>query len=304
MINARESGSPPYAVIFKAGDDLRQDQLTLQMLRVVDDLWKSANLDLCLLPYRCVSTGDQVGFIEVVDDAETIASIVRIQDCSNKKGFKKKLSAAKNSYNNESVLLDWLNASPSNTTKGTRRASTHEIKAQADAKLATIRGNFARSCAGYIVATYVFGIGDRHNDNIMIQRKTGKLFHIDFGHFLGNFKKKLGIKRERAPFVFTPAMAAVIGSEDDDMFHYFLEVSVEAFLTLRRHAALLVTLFALMLSSGIPELNSEDDILWIQETLMLDLDDEESSKRFKNLIYTSLHTKATKVNDVVHILAH
>ena len=67
---------------------------------------------------------------------------------------------------------------------------------------------FAASCAGSVVFTYVLGI-DRHNDNIMIQ-KTGKLFHIDFGHFLGNFKTKFGVKRERALFVFTPAMAHVL----------------------------------------------------------------------------------------------
>lgn len=37
-----------------------------------------------------------------------------------------------------------------------------------------------------------------------------QLVHIDFGHFLGNFKSKFGVKRERVPFVLTDDFIYII----------------------------------------------------------------------------------------------
>jgi len=62
-------------IIFKHGDDLRQDMLILQILRIMESIWETESLDLCLLPYGCISTGDKIGMIEIVKDATTIAKI-------------------------------------------------------------------------------------------------------------------------------------------------------------------------------------------------------------------------------------
>ena len=37
-----------------------------------------------------------------------------------------------------------------------------------------------------------------------------QLVHIDFGHFLGNFKVKFGVNRERVPFVLSRDFVYVI----------------------------------------------------------------------------------------------
>lgn len=46
---------------------------------------------------------------------------------------------------------------------------------------------------------------------IIISALTGNLFHIDFGHILGNRKHFLGVNRERVPFVLTPDFLYVMG---------------------------------------------------------------------------------------------
>jgi phosphatidylinositol-4,5-bisphosphate 3-kinase len=126
--------------------------------------------------------------------------------------------------------------------------------------------------------------------------KDGKLFHIDFGHFLGNFKKKFGIKRERAPFVFTPDFAHVMGGKDSEGFNRFVALCGRAYNILRKNANVFINLFAMMLSTGIPELTCAEDIYYLRDAFSLEVEDQHAQDKFKNLIYESLDTLTTQVH--------
>lgn len=43
------------------------------------------------------------------------------------------------------------------------------------------RTNYTRSLAVMSIVGYVLGLGDRHPSNLMLDRKSGKILHIDFG---------------------------------------------------------------------------------------------------------------------------
>uniref|UniRef100_A0A8C5CCN8 Phosphatidylinositol-4,5-bisphosphate 3-kinase catalytic subunit beta n=1 Tax=Gadus morhua TaxID=8049 RepID=A0A8C5CCN8_GADMO len=264
-------------IIFKNGDDLRQDMLTLQILRLMDLLWKENSLDLRIVPYGCLATGDRAGLIEVVSSADTIANIQLTSS-----------NVAAAAAFNKDALLNWL-----------------KEKNSGDALDRAIE-EFTLSCAGYCVATYVLGIGDRHSDNIMV-RSTGQLFHIDFGHILGNFKSKFGIKRERVPFILTHDFIHVIQqgkTGNTEKFGSFRQYCEDAYLILRKNGNLFITLFALMLTAGLPELTSVKDIQYLKDSLALGKTDEEALKQFRQKFDEALRESwTTKVNWMAHNVA-
>ena len=252
--------------------------LTLQMIGIMEKMWRNENVNLHMLPYGCVATGSGVGMIEVVLNAETVSNI-QLSYGGSTAAFK------------DQPIYEWLRQ---------QNPDTRDFEKSIEI--------FTQSCAGYCVATYVLGIGDRHNDNIMVT-KAGHLFHIDFGHFLGNIKYKFGFKRERAPFVLTPDFVYVIckGSSGKDCpeFKAFIDQCVKAYLILRRNANMFINLFAMMLSTGIPELKSPDDIAYLREALCLGKNEEEAAQSFTNLIHESLRLGwSTQFNWWVHNLVH
>ncbi|RHZ15675.1 hypothetical protein DYB26_002059 [Aphanomyces astaci] len=264
-----EEGGDPVVIIFKAGDDVRQDCLTLQLIRLMDEMWREDGKDLAMEPYKCVSTGPMTGLVQVVLHSVTTAAI-------HKRG-----GGVIGAFDDTS-FASWI---------GANNGDARSYKTAVDL--------FLRSCAGYCVATYVLGIGDRHNDNIMIT-KQGRYFHIDFGHFLGFMKYQ-------TPFVFTPEMRYVFKpstAEGRDEYPRFQKLCGEAFNVVRRHMHLLVSLLLLMIPAAMPELRHRDDISHIVEVTAQKMTDEDAAAFFADLTSQCMNSTMKRIDNTFHILKH
>lgn len=268
-----EEGCGELPVIFKVGDDMRQDMLTIQLIRVMDSIWLENGLDLRMKTYRVTATHDQVGMVEFVTRSKTTKEI------------QKEYGGAFGALKKE-PLKEFLN-----------HYNTDE-----DSFMRSV-DNFIRSCAGYCVATYILGIGDRHNDNIMMS-ETGHLFHIDFGHFLGNFKSKFGIKRERTPFVFTEEMAYVMEGKDSESFNTFNDYCCLAYNQIRKVGRRFINLFKMMRSAGMPELQKKEDIVYLRDMLSLQMTDMEADMKFRAEILNALSNTFRRFDNWLHAKKH
>ncbi|XP_055595216.1 phosphatidylinositol 3-kinase catalytic subunit type 3 [Uranotaenia lowii] len=143
-----------YVAIFKHGDDLRQDQLILQMITLMDKLLQKENLDLKLTPYRVLATSSKHGFMQYIESI-TVADVLTA----------------------EGSILNFFR-------------KHHPCESGPFGIVPDVMDTYIKSCAGYCVITYILGVGDRHLDNLLLT-DTGKLFHIDFGYILGRDPKPM-----------------------------------------------------------------------------------------------------------------
>jgi phosphatidylinositol 3-kinase len=64
-------GEKRFTFLFKSGDDLRQDQMVLEMFDLMDRLLKGVNQDYKLTPYKALACSKSDGFVEFVPETRT-----------------------------------------------------------------------------------------------------------------------------------------------------------------------------------------------------------------------------------------
>ncbi|EFA77138.1 phosphatidylinositol 3-kinase [Heterostelium album PN500] len=261
-LKLRTKQGPEYGIIFKTGDDLRQDQLIIQMISLMDRLLKKENLDLKLTPYHVLATAEEDGIVEMVSPSEAMAAVI-------------------NKYDGE--ILKYF--------KG------HHPDPDAPLGVAPeVLDTFVKSCAGYCVITYILGIGDRHLDNLLLT-PNGNLFHIDFGYILGKDPKIFP-----PPMKLCKEMVIGMGGENSKQYEKFKQYCCEAYNILRKSSHLIINLFALMEESNIPTISEEREksILKVQEKFQLELNDQEAANSLLQLLNDSVSALFPVMVEMVH----
>ncbi|KAG1669979.1 hypothetical protein FOA52_016240 [Chlamydomonas sp. UWO 241] len=155
---------------------------------------------------------------------------------------------------------------------------------------------FVRSCAGYCVATYVLGVGDRHLDNLMLTA-DGRLFHIDFGYILGNDPKPFP-----PPMKICKEMVEAMGGQGSEYYVQFRMYCCEAYNILRKSADLILSLFHLMAGASIETIRADPEkaILKLQEKFRLDFTDEQAVEYMQMLINESATALMPQIVETTH----
>ena len=256
-----------YSLIYKRGDDLRQDQLVLQMIALIDGVLKRQNLDLKLTPYRVLATSWSDGLLE----------------CVSAHGFQDVLKQ----YRGDIQLY--------------LRAHQPDPDAEYGISPKAI-DTFVRSCAGSAVVTYLLGIGDRHLDNLMLTPE-GHLFHIDFGFIMG---REPPAKLPSGAMKFNKEMVQCMGGLTSAHYFRFKEHCCEAYNILRKSAKLILNVFSLMADSEIPDLKFygiHRCLMKLQDKFLLGSSDADAASAFQLLINQSLGAIGARVNDTIHRIA-
>ncbi|EGR29036.1 phosphatidylinositol 4-kinase, putative [Ichthyophthirius multifiliis] len=200
-------------IIIKTGDNLKQEQFAIQLIKQFDQIFKSENLNFKLTPYEILSLGPEEGIVEMVKNSITLDSLM------------------KNIHNNLPGIINLANF----------------FKLYFDYEFKKGQHNFLYSLVGYSLVCYFLQIKDRHNGNILLH-KNGNIIHIDFGFFLSNSPGKgLGFE-QNVPFKLLTQYVEVLGGLNSDFFSKFRKLFFKGFQAACKHQEKILILVKMMYS--------------------------------------------------------
>jgi phosphatidylinositol 4-kinase len=198
-------------VMAKSNDDLRQEVFVMQMIHYYKSVFASEGLPIWLKTYRLISTSKETGLIEYLTDATS-------------------LDGLKKSEGYPGSMLAYFEKAYGERDSPAFKAAQH---------------NFMVSLVGYSLVSYLLGLKDRHNGNVMIDIK-GHLIHIDFGFAMG-MAPGHELSLERAPFKLTSEYMDIMDGADSECFSEFKRLFLAGFEAARSSSNVALGLVEIMM---------------------------------------------------------
>ncbi|VBB27250.1 unnamed protein product [Acanthocheilonema viteae] len=255
-------------LIFK-NEDLRQDSLVEQLFTVVNILLMDENKTFPLRTYHVMPINSNAGIIEFCLGTVSLCSY--ICGANRKSGMHEKLyplemtAAAACLKLSQALFSDFARASQSNLVETYEEIckDIHPVfrhffydRFSNPFEWFCRVNDYTISLARWSIVGYIVGLGDRHLNNIMIEKETGRLVHIDLG-MVFEFGKRNLLVPEQVPFRLTREMVDPILIEGVN--GKFKSVAVDTLDRLRKNSQALIGLALVLLHDPLTKYHGENN---------------------------------------------
>ncbi len=178
-----------YLFLLKGHEDLRQDERVMQLFGLVNALLardqRTSKHDLSIQRYAVTPLSHNVGIVGWVPHCDTLHALIRDYREARKVmlGIEHRLMLQMTpDYESLPLMhkVEVFEAALDNTA-GQDLYKVLWLKSENSEVWLDRRTNYTRSLAVMSMVGYILGLGDRHPSNLMLDRHTGKILHIDFG---------------------------------------------------------------------------------------------------------------------------
>ncbi|XP_028958004.2 serine/threonine-protein kinase TOR isoform X1 [Malus domestica] len=188
-LTIRGSDGKDYAFLLKGHEDLRQDERVMQLFGLVNTLLenstKTEEKDLSIERYDVIPLSSNSGLIGWVPNCDTLNQLIREYRDARKitlnQEHKYMLSFAPDYDRLPLITKVEVFEYALHNTEGNDLARVLWLKSRTSEVWLERRTNYTRSLAVMSMVGYLLGLGDRHPSNLMLNRYSGKILHIDFG---------------------------------------------------------------------------------------------------------------------------
>ncbi|CCD22553.1 phosphatidylinositol kinase-related protein kinase TOR1 NDAI_0A03960 [Naumovozyma dairenensis CBS 421] len=185
----RGSDGKDYRYVLKGHEDIRQDSLVMQLFGLVNTLLQNDTecfqRHLDIQRYPAIPLSPKSGLLGWVRNSDTFHMLIKEHREAKKIPLNIEhwamLQMAPD-YDNLTLLekIEVFSYSLQNT-KGQDFQKVLWLKSRSSETWLERRTMYTRSLAVMSMVGYILGLGDRHPSNLMLDRITGKVIHIDFG---------------------------------------------------------------------------------------------------------------------------